>query len=57
MSTSNYILAPDLPTLRDRFAMAALTGILAGPWRETSTVTIVRKAYDAADCMLAMRKQ
>lgn len=50
--------------LRDRFAMAALTGLLGAndsrdstvaPWREQSNDVVARAAYEYADAMLAAR--
>ena len=47
------------PTLRDRFAMAALTGLLASPepsWRIVpSQQEIISKSYELADAMLVAR--
>ena len=42
------------PTLRDQFAMAALTGVLADGF---SKVAAARIAYDIADMMLAAREE
>lgn len=52
-------------TLRDEFAMAALTGLLAcsmserPSWWDDSDVTggIARRAYQYADAMIVVRKQ
>lgn len=44
------------PTLRDQFAMAALTGLLAGRSIGEGT-TLAEKAYDFADDMIAARKE
>ena len=41
-------------TLRDQFAMAALTGVLADGF---SKVAAARIAYDIADMMLAAREE
>lgn len=49
---------PEAETLRDRFAMAALTGLLAGRQRY-STVTRrerAENAYKYADAMMEARK-
>ena len=46
-------------TLRDEFAMAALTGLLANTWKEAETLTAVTAAIEAyvfADAMLAARQ-
>lgn len=52
------------PTLRDRFAIAALTGLLGAndsrestvaPWREQSATVVAAAAYEYADAMLAAR--
>lgn len=49
--------APDRPTLRDRFAMAALTGLVPGSIGLTAdrATTIARAAYQMADAMLKAR--
>lgn len=44
-------------TLRDRFAMAALTGILANPGRLGSFSETVRASYEFAAAMLAEREK
>lgn len=44
-------------TLRDRFAMAALTGILANPGRLGSLSETVRASYEFAAAMLAEREK
>ncbi len=47
---------PDEPTLRDQFAMAALTGLCAtAQWRFATVNACAKEAYDAADAMLAAR--
>lgn len=46
--------APEQPTLRDRFAMAALTGLLADPSEDGKGVAT--RAYGFADAMLEARK-
>lgn len=46
--------APEQPTLRDRFAMAALTGLLADPNEDGKDVA--KRAYGFADAMLEARK-
>lgn len=46
----------DYMTLRDSFAMAALTGVLTMPEYSTESALIVaRLAYEQADAMLAER--
>ena len=47
---------PERPTLRDQFAMAALTGILANAERTGSMVESTEGAYAFADAMLKARK-
>lgn len=45
--------------LRDKFAMAALTGILANPYTAMTALSqdhAVGRAYDIADRMLGRRK-
>ncbi len=42
-------------TLRDQFAMAALTGMLAGGMDCSSYVEEARRSYESADAMLAAR--
>jgi len=45
------------PTLRDYFAAAALTGLLAARFdKEQDDLTVARCCYDAADSMLAARE-
>lgn len=49
-------LAKDQPTLRDRFAMAALTGYIGhGTYAGTDGPVIAKFAYQVADAMLAAR--
>lgn len=48
-------LATVQETLRDRFAMAALTGIISGSEREEYG-SFTDSAYKYADCMMAARK-
>jgi hypothetical protein len=55
-----YVASREGPTLRDRFAMAALTGILAsgrdGIRTQTSPeVPLTMRAYEIADAMLERR--
>ena len=45
------------PTLRDQFAMAALTGLLAVLSHKTSAELLAIEAYEAADYMLEKRIQ
>lgn len=44
-----------IQTLRDQFAMAALTGLLAGSRRMRGSMELAQHAYDLANCMLAAR--
>lgn len=58
---SGQMPEPDLMTLRDRFAMAALTGMLASDrlsatWAK-DTAWAAQKAYAIADAMLAERSK
>ena len=50
---------PIVETLRDRFAMAALTGLISGtlftPEVDVSTDLIATAAYDIADAMMEAR--
>jgi hypothetical protein len=46
----------DKPSLRDHFAMAALTGMWADPCGEGPVEKMARWAYRAADAMLAARE-
>lgn len=49
---------PELPTLRDRFAMSALTGLLAnGPRRDLTDDGIASIVGAMADAMLAERQR
>jgi hypothetical protein len=50
-------LSDDPPTLRDRFAMAALTGMLAENQLDGEPESFVRAAYRYADLMLAAREK
>lgn len=47
--------AVDLQRLRDEFAMAALTGLLAQTPKSVSAAEMARQAYLCADAMLAGR--
>ena len=47
---------PEL-TLRDLFAMAALTGMLANPTNEERSECLEMEAYSYADSMLKARKK
>ena len=47
--------ATETPTLRDQFAMAALTGLLAAPNVEL-WIDVSKQAYAIADRMLEARK-
>ena len=47
----------DRLTLRDQFAISALTGICAsGPGRQFTNVLLAKEAYQLADAMLEERK-
>lgn len=43
------------PTLRDQFAMAALSGILANPERFGSAIEAATYSYEMADAMMEKR--
>ena len=45
------------PTLRDQFAMAALTGLLSDTDRDVTYGTAAIRAYDIADIMLEVRDE
>lgn len=47
---------PPTKTLRDEFAMAALTGLLADSSRDHQPQVYVSAAYEYADAMLEARK-
>ena len=59
MSGSANVPVPIVETLRDRFAMAALTGLISGtlftPEVDVSTDLIATAAYDIADAMMEAR--
>ena len=44
-------------TLRDQFAMAALTGLLSDPGTKYNADRLAKNAYDIADAMLAERER
>jgi len=44
----------EMATLRDQFAMAALTGIMADGWVDSRAC---KRAYEIADAMLEARKE
>lgn len=48
--------AQENPTLRDQFAMAALTGLLANPNDRAPYDDVVAYAYNIADKMLVVRQ-
>jgi hypothetical protein len=48
--------APERPTLRDQFAMAALPGVMAGYGMGFDDAAISAAAYVIADAMLEARK-
>jgi hypothetical protein len=52
-----FIKRDEQPTLRDKFAMAALTGIISNPSWDGNLDKSVKIAYIIADAMLAARKQ
>lgn len=55
-----HVSAPESPTLRDQFAMAALTGLIASDTAEhhhVSVEAVAHSAYAIADAMLAARGQ
>lgn len=45
------------PTLRDQFAMAALTGLLSDTDRDFTYGTAAIRAYEIADIMLEVRDE
>lgn len=47
----------ELVNLRDKFAMAALTGLIASPMRHGEAEVYAVSAYRFADAMLAQRKK
>lgn len=51
---ASAVAAPSL-TIRDQFAMAALTGLLADPDMECSDTRFAELAYGYADAMLYLR--
>lgn len=58
----DLVLDTDPPTLRDRFAMAALTGLLANATDPVARIVELRArvgayAYEIADAMLAARER
>lgn len=55
--TQSTPLSQEEKTLRDEFAMAALTGIMAVPMHEPDFQKIVRSSYEIANLMLESRKQ
>ncbi len=48
-------LAPERPTLRDQFAMAALPAVMAGYGEPFDEVSIARGSYVLADAMMKER--
>ena len=50
------VFAPSLPTIRDQFAMAALTGLLASEEFHSLT-TAAKMSYAFADAMMAERNK
>ena len=58
LSGRDYALMIAKATLRDQFAMAALTGIMANPvYNDEDSDDIAVIAYGMADHMLAAREQ
>ncbi len=51
-----YAMFLDKLTVRDRFAMAALTGMIADP-NGPDYRSVPKKAYEMADAMLEARKE
>lgn len=54
-SSDSSVQSPDKLTLRDQFAMAALTGLLAQTDKPVSAAEFARQAYVAADAMMEAR--
>lgn len=52
MAQEKYMI--EAATLRDQFAMAALTGIMADGWVDSRAC---KRAYEIADAMLEARKE
>lgn len=66
MTTANYqigsvdgnvIIKVEMASLRDQFAMAALTGMLADPGRDYTFEKAAGDAYGFADAMLKERAE
>ena len=60
VSCLNYLkggveTAPERPTLRDQFAMAALTGLLASHLQQLTHTTAALNAWAIADAMMKER--
>lgn len=53
---TEVFLRHDVKTLRDEFAIAALTGILARSSRTQNDEAVAEDAYEIADAMLEARK-
>ena len=52
-----FFQIPEAPTLRDQFAMAALTGLLASEARGApSQLQLAEASFQIADCMLLVAK-
>jgi hypothetical protein len=49
--------APERPTLRDQFAMAALTGLLASHLQQLTHTTAALNAWAIADAMMKERSR
>jgi hypothetical protein len=53
----NTVITPLGKTLRDEFAMAALTGLLADPGDDPTANRAASDAYRMADAMMAERQK
>lgn len=47
----------ETPTLRDQFAMAALTGLLANGHYNENSLTVIRESFGYANGMLKVRAE
>ena len=55
--TCGFFKIPEAPTMRDQFAMAALTGLLASEARGApSQLQMAEASFQIADCMLLVAK-
>ena len=55
MAQAKYMI--EMATLRDQFAMAALTGLLSDPERDAEPSEYAECAYEYANAMLEARKE